>query len=146
MAVSIDDDLNTPNRLSTLIRAIVLSASFALLASSLGACDPVYVKYVVADPAMNSVHVETVNDTAGPLELVQRVARRWEMTRGANQPGYGDCFWHGGINVGARLLHDSLDVRIQAWPISLRHRADSLRRELKDSLGARYGASRVLFR
>jgi hypothetical protein len=121
------------------------AAVLPLLALIVGACDPIYVRRVVARPAAPA-STFTGPVSPDPLVLVQRIAHRWQMTSGANQPGYADCYWRRGVNVCARTAADSIEVRVQAFPISWRTLADSVRRELQDSLSARYGPSRVLLR
>src|SRR4051812_44093408 len=115
-----------------------------LLALCLG-CDPVYVRRVVARPDPAATRAATASD-ADPLALVRRVVDRWQMTLGTNQPGYPECYWRGGVNVCARTSGDSIELRVQAWPIHLRTLADSVGRELQDSLSTRYGPSRVVLR
>lgn len=113
---------------------------------ALGACDPIWVKRIVAHPVVGVPDSTARPDTADAVALIRRLADRWHMTSGTSQPGYEDCYWRDALNLCARAHADSVEVRVQAYPVRWRILADSLRRELQDSLSARYGARRVVLR
>jgi hypothetical protein len=114
---------------------------------AISACDPVYLKrLVVLSPVSSDLPNRAPSDSAGWHPLFQQVMQRRQLTRGPVQPGYHECYWRDAINVCFRVGTDSLELRVMAFPISWRTAADSIQRELHDSLSAHYGESRVFTR
>jgi hypothetical protein len=113
-------------------------------------CDPMaYASFSVAPRAAVDRPADASAQAA--LEMVARIAQRGGLKRattlnaeGRNPQGWLQCFTLETTWLCGRLRGDTIEYEMRQWLTNkLSPSAESLRRELVDSLSARFGADRV---